>query len=303
MAIILEDNGTRTELGGNIPSSSPVKKKKIVKVVRKKGAHPHTPSLDVFEDENIGEQEYMEIPAPPEPSGPSQASPSLKREKNEVAVVPKKKKPIKRLANVSIFTGLERSDFVYFMAKLLSGEGSVLVIDNSVSGDLYNAVNIFDDSYAVEKEYVNYARNIKPSWILFNKFDFVLLYLGNNYDEKLMRDIKKVFVMPDYTPAELSRFTSLDPKTKKVCSLIMRDKASNRISDRAVPEMLDINPVQFKGTISYDREDYCAYLSFVYDGNQKLKNLSPNYMEALAYVLASILRVSTSEAKRIIKAR
>lgn len=204
-------------------------------------------------------------------------------------------------SKVISFSGLERCDFAYYIAKTLAAKANVLVIDNSYNADLFDAVDCFIENFAVQKGSITFIKNVAFSRELFDQFDYVVIYQGMNIDKKSMYESDFSFILPDYTPYSLKQFSELEEDLLNKSEIIMRDKVSGKINEKTVLEFLKISKDNLIGFIPYDEKDYSYYISLAYNGRQKIQGLSPNYVDALAYVITKVMDVTTKDAKTILK--
>lgn len=213
------------------------------------------------------------------------------------------------------FIGEERADFAYYVAVILKNTGKrVLVLDNSISGDLFTAVARNNPDAMMERTHsvqnLVFVRCAAYQAESFSKFDYVICYAGNSYIEDTICKSDLVCFMPDYRPVSLNRGRDL------LCSLleqagmeaaegkyfiIMRDLVSDKITDLAIAELMQTDTERIIGHIADDPGDYAKYITFLYNGRQTIKGLSSDYMGALNYVIGRITNENEKMIRKIMK--
>ena len=199
------------------------------------------------------------------------------------------------------FMNSERCDFVYYLGRILSQLSvNVVLIDNSEQHELFRTIHglIEDDTEEeealIERGNVSYLKDIAYSPDFFKSFDYIVVQMGNNYNEEYIEYSDLVFCMPDYRPYSIEDVPGLPETTM----YIMRDKAG-KVNEKSDAELMGELPEQIVGSIDYDYNDYSAYLALLYNGRQRLKGLSEAMIEALAFVVS---KVSEKDEKTVLKA-
>lgn len=210
------------------------------------------------------------------------------------------------MAKIYVFAGLERCDFVYYLGNILSvTEKTVLIIDNSSLHDLFYAVaGIDEDARSFCRQNITYLLNAGYSESLYEKYDFVLVYQGMQFDHEEADMAEHIYFMPDLLPITLHAFAKHmhELENYENSSLIFRDQTSGKISTPSAAAIMGMPKECIVGSILCDFRDYGMYLSLTHNGHQSIRDLSPSFMEALTYVAEDILEMQGSkEMKGIIK--
>lgn len=199
------------------------------------------------------------------------------------------------------FVGIERCDFVYHVLRVLSLEAPhVVAIDNSYSHDLFKAVlcsdTTDDHQEMIVRSNITYLRDIGYSPDFFNSFDYIVVYDGENIRQEDIDNASFIFAMPDFRKESLLAMKGLPENTE----YILRD-AAGKMNERSAAETMGIEAGQVIGSLPHDAGDYGCYLSLMYNGRQKLKGLSEEYIEGLAYVCGRVSDKDEKEAIQMIK--
>ncbi len=194
------------------------------------------------------------------------------------------------MARTIAFRGKEKGDFPYYIAKsLASNDFKVAVIDNSYAKDLFESVHQYNDEEClVEKENIVYIKDAVAGDGFLEKFDYVIYYLGLNENEQ---DTEYSFILSDYSSVNLHQVSDFGSGILKNSHFIMRDKVTNKVSEKAVARMLDINNEQILGYIPLDEKDETAYLNLNHTGRQKIKGTSKD----MQYAVISALSIVTGQ--------
>lgn len=210
------------------------------------------------------------------------------------------------MAKIYVLAGVERCDFTYYLGKILSvGGHTVLLIDNSISHDLFLSVAKMDKGVKfVNQKNITYLKDAAYSESLYNMYDFVLVYQGMRIDKEEISVATHVYFFPDFLPITLQTLgeTGFNIGRFENSSLIFRDQTASKISSLNAATIMDVPRERVDGAIPYDYKDYGMYVSLAHNGQQSIKELSPSFMEALMYVAGSILDVTgTKDLKGIMK--
>ena len=79
---------------------------------------------------------------------------------------------------------------------------------------------------------------------------------------------------------------------------ILRDKVSNKISEKSVAEVLKIHEDQIIGSLPLELKDEIAYLNFNYEGRQRIKDTSADMQYAVISAIAIITGDNAKEIKK-----
>ena len=191
------------------------------------------------------------------------------------------------MAKTIAFRGKEKGDFPYYIAKsLASNKFKVAVIDNSYAKDLYESVHQYkDDEQSVEKENIVYIRDAEVSEDFGEKFDYVVYYMGLNEAEQ---NAEYSFILDDYSRAGIHRMQETDKELLDKSFFIMRDKVTNKVTERDVIKLLEIKEDQVLGYIPLDDKDEIAYVNFSHTGRQRIKDTSIDMQLAVMSALAIV---------------
>ena len=191
------------------------------------------------------------------------------------------------MAKTIAFRGKEKGDFPYYIAKsLASNKFKVAVIDNSYAKDLYESVHQYkDDEQAVEKENIVYIRDAEVTDEFKDKFDYVVYYMGLNDAEQ---NAEYSFILHDYSRVGIHKMQETDKELLDKSYFIMRDKVSNKVTERDVVKLLEIKEDQVLGYIPLDDKDEIAYINFSHTGRQRIKDTSIDMQLAVMSTLAIV---------------
>ncbi len=191
------------------------------------------------------------------------------------------------MAKTIAFRGKEKGDFPYYIAKsLASNKFKVAVIDNSYAKDLYESVHQYKDAeQSVEKENIVYIRDAEVSEDFGDKFDYVVYYMGLN---EAKQNAEYSFILNDYSRTGIHRMQETDKELLDKSYFIMRDKVTNKVTERDVIKLLEIKEDQVLGYIPLDDKDEIAYVNFSHTGRQRIKDTSVDMQLAVMSALAIV---------------
>lgn len=206
------------------------------------------------------------------------------------------------------FYGMEKGDFPYYVAKsLASNDFNVAAIDNSYKKDLFESVHQYadDDLNIVEKENIVFLKNAVVDESFINKFDYVIFYFGEN-QRTVSTDIS--FIVISYTMCDVAQVLTMDNEVIDDSYFILRDKVSNKVTEKGIAEDLGINMAQILGFVGYDIRDVAGYQNLTFEGRQRIKELSDDMQYAVMTVLSiitgddlTVIRKYYKKAKRNIR--
>lgn len=191
------------------------------------------------------------------------------------------------MAKTIAFRGKEKGDFPYYIAKsLASNKFKVAVIDNSYAKDLYESVHQYkDNEQSVEKENIVYIRDAEVSEDFEDKFDYVVYYMGLN---EAKQNAEYSFILNDYSRVGIHKMQETDKELLDRSYFIMRDKVTNKVTERDVIKLLEIKEDQLLGYIPLDDKDEIAYVNFSHTGRQRIKDTSVDMQLAVMSALAIV---------------
>ena len=198
-----------------------------------------------------------------------------------------------------VYIGLERCDFIYHLSTILSLRGNVLVVDNSISGDLFSAVCKNGEKTA-EWNNITYARNVDVEKSDTSYYEHVIIYAGSEpYSEKL--DNATLLVMPDYTKNGVKLLEKLAATDQTEQTLIiMRDYCTKKLTDKSIATLVGINPKAIVGHLNLSIQDVAAYVTLTHNGHQNIKGVSDNMLEALTYVVSKFFAMDDKKAAKLV---
>ncbi len=201
------------------------------------------------------------------------------------------------MAKTISIRGKERGDFPYYVAKSLAlNKFKVAVIDNSFDKDLFESVHQYkDDEACIEKENLVFIRDAEVTEDFLSKFDYVLFYLGLT-DHK--EDSEYSFILHDYTRKDIRKMQMMDRDLLDNSYFLMRDKVSNKVSERDVARMLEIKDEQILGYIPLDDKDEIAYVNLSHTGRQRIADTSVDMQLA---VMTAVSIVTGEDIKTVKK--
>lgn len=192
------------------------------------------------------------------------------------------------MAKTIAVRGKEKCDFAYYIAKsLASNKFTVAVIDNSFSKDLFESIHQYaeDNETSIEKENIVYIRDAVVNEEFANKFDFIVFYQGMN-DRTLNTEYS--FILPDFTNTNIKQLLTLDEELINYSYFIVRDKVSNKVTEKDIMHEFGISDEQMIGYLPLDIKDEIAYQNLNYSGRQRIKDLSTDMQLAIMTSLAII---------------
>lgn len=204
------------------------------------------------------------------------------------------------MSKVICIAGLERGDFAYYLAVLLSKLGPTMLIDNSLSNDLYGAVcdYTYDKPYIV-KQNITYMANKDYSNREDSFFDYVVLWQGMHINMKHMSEADLTYVLPDYTPNCISKLSEEITVKELITKIYMREATEyNKISEKTVAENLGVEAERIAGQFAYDNKDYENYIALLYNGRQTFSKLTPSFNDCLILSLMDAAGMEKKDAAR-----
>lgn len=202
------------------------------------------------------------------------------------------------------YVGLERCDFVYHLANILSLQGNVLVIDNSFSLDLIDAISTTGEREIREWRNVVYAHDVDLERTDISDYQYVIVYAGMAFESTDFEDNTLTLIMPDYTKTSIMALSDKMPSNISNPVYIMRDNCTKKFSIKSIAQLLNMSPKEITGWINLDANDMGAYVSLTHNHYSNIKSLSNDMLEALKYVASKILGIEgdTKTIERVMKA-
>lgn len=199
------------------------------------------------------------------------------------------------------YVGLERCDFVYHLATLLSLQGRVLVIDNSYGLDLIDTVSTDGTREKKEWKNITYVADVDAQKTDTTPYEYVIVYAGYAVEENNVIDDNFTLVMPDFTKTGLELMYNLPDMAKPI--YILRDKATKKFTAKSLAAMMNIEAKDIEGAIPLNTQDISSYYSLTHNHQANVSSLSDDMIEALKYVIGEVFEISGDERRlnKIIK--
>ena len=212
------------------------------------------------------------------------------------------------------FVGLERSDIVFYLAKILQerntteGYRTVLLVDNSDSKDLFYIVNKKDEEEVTMKR-ITFQCDMAYDPEYFNQFAFIIVYHGLDVDKEILEQSDMVVCSADYNPNNYKILSGiLDGYTKDI-QMIYRNWMNKKIKENLIENEIGIpnEQVEMRSIIKASLQDQNAYIQLLHNGNQRVNKseLSELMIETLKYLVEKITGVQDDKTlnKMISKAK
>lgn len=201
-----------------------------------------------------------------------------------------------------VYIGLERCDFIYQMAKIASLKGSVLLVDNSRTGDLFSIIGQDSVDNIVECNNLHITQNIDIEKSDTSTYDFVFIYAGMDVEEEYYKDNPLVLVMPDFTELCLGAIEKCLPPESVDAIYIMRDYCTKKITDKGIAQRFNIHKNVIEGKIPLSLRDAAAYTAFTHNRTQNIGALSDMMCNALIFVTARLFNFdSLKNASKLVE--
>jgi len=202
------------------------------------------------------------------------------------------------------YVGIERCDFVYHLANILSLQGNVLVVDNSFALDLIDAISTTGKREVREWRNIVYAHDVDLKNTDVSDYQYVIVYAGMAFENADFEDNSLTLIMPDYTKPSITALSDRLPDNISNPVYIMRDNCTKKFSIKSIAQLLNMSPKEISGWINLDIHDMGSYVSLTHNHYSNVKSLSNNMLEALKFVASKVLGVEgdTKTIDRVMKA-
>lgn len=222
------------------------------------------------------------------------------------------------MTRIVSITGQEKGDMVFYLSELYKVlRKHTLVIDNSYSKDLFEAIRQKDDKTVAERGFVVYTKDVDYSPEAFENFDVVIFYEGYNPCANNLLHSETVFIITDYAESSIRQIREAFEKegllnstvlknNKTVFYYVLRDKMSKKIRDRVAFSLFcgdeEKGSKYFKlvGAIPFSNSDYYRYIDFSHNKRQTVKGASDGMKEALVFILEELEQLDRKTALKII---
>lgn len=198
-----------------------------------------------------------------------------------------------------VYAGLERCDFIYQLAKIASLKGTVLLVDNSHSKDLFKIVSKDSKDDIIEWKNMHITKNLEVNASDTDEYDFIFIYAGLAIEKDYFDKDTLVLVMPDYTNLCLKSIEENIPTELDVI-YIMRDFCTKKLTEKSIAQRLNIERTAIAGRIPLSLNDIATYIAFSHNGTQNIKALSNSMQEALIYTTAHLFGMDEKNTSKLI---
>ena len=192
---------------------------------------------------------------------------------------------VKQQTRLIVFAGSENGLFPFLTAvKLKNNENDVLLVDNSQTHDIFSAVPKQGEIGNANEVSVVADRMITPE--VFEKFDYVIAYLGYNYEESYYQQADLFVLLCDYTLVARQFMHDFDPQGTPV-RLVFFNRISNRVSEKSLVDVMQHCTMASLGefiSLEFTEVDGAAYIGFLYEGYRSLSSMSREYQKAISII-------------------
>lgn len=199
-----------------------------------------------------------------------------------------------------VYTGLERCDFIYQLAKIISLKGPVLLVDNSRTQDLFRIIGKESDDEIIERHNMHITRDLDIEQSNTSDYDFVIIYAGLDADKSYYSDDTLALVMPDYTDLCLRAVEKALPSGDTDAVYIMRDFCTKKVTEKGIAQRFGIPRNVIEGKIPFSLGDIAAYTAFTHNGTQNIRALSDTMYSALVFVTAHLFELDEKNAGKLV---
>jgi len=211
------------------------------------------------------------------------------------------------MAIITAIAGKEQCDIVFYLSEVYKAmKKHVLLIDNSYSKDLFEALKSKLDDEVIERGYVTCAKDIDYSYDAFSYFDVVIFYEGLNPSVKNILNSSKVFIITDYSESIIRQIKTAFNSEGVNCSdstefyYILRDKISKKIRDKVAFSLFGMEACRLAGAIPFSNVDYYKYIDFSHNKAQTVRGISEGMKEALVFMIMELEKIERKDALKII---
>lgn len=222
------------------------------------------------------------------------------------------------MTKIISITGQEKCDIVFYLSELYRAlKKHTLVIDNSYSKDLFEAIRQKNEKNVAERGFVVYSKDMDYSPEAFVNFDVIIFYEGYNPCANNLLHSQAVFIITDYRESSVRQIREAFEKegllnrtvlnnNNTTFFYILRDKISKRIRDKVVfslfcdEEEKGSEYIKLVGAIPFSYSDFYRYIDFSHNKRQNLKGVSDGMKEALVFILEEVEQLNRNVALKII---
>lgn len=206
------------------------------------------------------------------------------------------------IMKILTITNSNKCDFAYYIIKLLANAyPNVIAIDNSSYHELFQAaqnitVDQDEDIEVLTRKNITYIKDVDYSPRFFKTFDYVVVYEGDVIQKGYLEHSDMILSMPDCRPFIFKKLINMPEN----CEYIFRDSIE-KINKNSLAELAGIKADQIVGMLPIDAGDYTNYIRLLYNGQQHLKGLSDEYIQALTYVLVKLTGEDEKKVEKYVK--
>lgn len=204
------------------------------------------------------------------------------------------------------FLGAENGMYAYHTVKLLQAakhDINVLVIDNSLTHDLFGMASGDVDIRTIGKAVVLRDREFTES--VFKKFDCVIAYLGEIYDEDYIEFASQIYFLCNYTPRMESILTRANLPEDSRSNMIFVDKCSEKIKEEEFFSLVNKGTFEDKEknvfVVNFDERNIAAYIEWIWGTDKLLKRMSSEYRNVISSVVARYFGESVKAVGKVAK--
>lgn len=204
-----------------------------------------------------------------------------------------------------MYIGLERCDFVYHLATILSLQGNVLINDRSETLELIKTLSPYEDlDEQVEWRNMIFVKDKDLNNSDLSEFEYVIDYAGMNFEEKDFYNNTLTLIMPGFSKYDIKELSKKKPANVSNPMIILRDACSKKYTHKSIAVMLDVSPKEILGFIPLSAQDMGNYVALTHNRIASITNLSPEFTEGLEFVSAKILGIEgdTRKIRKVFKA-
>lgn len=204
------------------------------------------------------------------------------------------------------YAGKERCDIVFALIQTaVAARKNVLVIDNSLMGDLFSVYSAGDQSNdVIEVENLVIARNRMPSENQMREYDATFVYSGLSTIKKAVTTWADTYIIAPGNEAEEIRrmvlITNYINSLNDVQDFIVIQRDVTRDKKRTLPTVVKELGVQPSHTyvLSYDSYSYAAYVALTINGGEGLKGVSEDMCDLATELVSVVLQADEKKIKQ-----
>ncbi len=221
---------------------------------------------------------------------------------------PVEKRPAEDVLETKVITflGAENGMFAYQTARLLQAarhDINILVIDNSLSHDLFNMTAGTEDVHTIDRAMVLADRQFTES--VFKKFECVIVYLGLTYDQDYIDHSSQIYYLCDYTPKMEVILSGSDLPEDSRSNIVFFNKLSGKIKEEEFLSLVEPGVFEDRENnvfvIDFDERDAYAYIEWLWGTDKALKVMSSDFRAVVSSVVATYFGESVKAVEKVAK--